>query len=177
MSAPMSGSEMGSPPPLPPAMPQTYVRLPKNPVLATFLSLFPGLGQVYNGQPAKAIVFFAAWVSCIWGAAEINPMPFALAIPFVYLYNLVDAYKSAALINARFLGGGQPVEEDGIESPAWGGSLVVIGLVLLLHNLGWIDLASVERYWPVLLIAAGVGLVMGSVRKRRSAGTSGGSVL
>ncbi len=37
-------------------------KLPKNPWLALVLSLFPGLGQVYNGQPAKALVFFSAWV-------------------------------------------------------------------------------------------------------------------
>ena len=29
------------------------------PWLALVLSLFPGLGQVYNGQPAKAFVFFS----------------------------------------------------------------------------------------------------------------------
>ena len=104
MSIPVSGSEMASPPPLPPP-PPNYVKLPKNPTLALVLSLFPGLGQVYNGQPAKAFVFFAAWVTGIWGAAEVNPFPFAFLIPFAYLYNLVDAYRSAASINARYLGG------------------------------------------------------------------------
>ena len=66
MSTPMTGTESGSPPPLPPPAP-AYTRLPKNPILATFLSGFPGLGQVYNGQPAKAVVFFASddasWLS------------------------------------------------------------------------------------------------------------------
>ena len=40
------------PPVLPPAAP--YVRLPKSPGLAAFLSLFPGLGHVYNGTIARA---------------------------------------------------------------------------------------------------------------------------
>jgi TM2 domain-containing membrane protein YozV len=176
MSIPATGSEMASPPPLPP-QPGTYVKLPKNPTLALVLSLFPGLGQVYNGQPAKAFVFFAAWVTGIYGAAEINPFPFAFLIPFAYLYNLVDAYRSAAAINARFLGGGAVEEDENPESPAWGGSLVVLGVVLLAHNLGWINLAAVERYWPLLLIAGGGAMIYGSMKKRKIAGTNGGTSL
>jgi TM2 domain-containing membrane protein YozV len=171
MSTPLTGPESGGPPPLPQIAPGPYVRLPKNPILATFLSGFPGLGQVYNGQPSKAVVFFSAWVFAIYGTAEINPMPFAFLIPFVYLYNLVDAYKSATLINNRFLGGGAAAapEDDTVESPAWGGTLIGLGVLLLLHNTGFINLASIERYWPVLLIGAGVVLVYGSVRKRKAA--------
>ena len=176
MSIPVSGSEMASPPPLPP-QPGPYVRQPQNPTLARVLSLFPGLGQVYNGQPAKAFVFFAAWVTGIYGAAEINPFPFAFLIPFAYLYNLVDAYRSAAAINARFLGGGPVEEDENPESPAWGGSLVVLGIVLLAHNLGWINLAAVERYWPVILIVGGVAMVYGSMKKREAARTNGGTSL
>ena len=176
MSIPVSGSEMASPPPLPP-QPATYVKLPKNPTLALVLSLFPGLGQIYNGQPAKAFVFFAAWVTGIYGAAEINPFPFAFLIPFAYLYNLVDAYRSAAAINARFLGGGPVEEDENPESPAWGGTLVVLGVVLLAHNLGWINLAAVERYWPLILIAGGVAMVYGSMKKRNAARTNGGTSL
>jgi TM2 domain-containing membrane protein YozV len=174
MSTPLPGPEKTSPPPIPGA---TYVKLPKNPILATVLSLFPGLGQVYNGQPAKAFVFFAAWVTGIWGAAEINPFPFAFIIPFAYLYNMVDAYRSAAAINARCLGGGAAEEEEGPESPAWGSTLVVLGVVLLAHNLGWINLAAVERYWPVLLIGGGVAMVLASIRKRKATEASGGPSL
>ena len=67
-------------------------RLPKNPWVALVLSfVFPGLGQIYNGQPAKALVFFFAFVGAIYGAAADRALPFAFLIPFVYLYNLVDA--------------------------------------------------------------------------------------
>lgn len=177
MSTPVTRPEMASPPPLPPAQPGTYVKLPKNPTLALVLSLFPGLGQIYNGQPAKAFVFFAAWVTGIYGAAEINPMPFAFMIPFAYLYNLVDAFRSASAINARFLGGGPVDEDESPESPAWGGTLVALGVVLLAHNLGWINLAAVERYWPVLLIAGGAAMVYGSMKRRKASETSGGASL
>jgi TM2 domain-containing membrane protein YozV len=140
---------------------------PKNPLLALVLSLLPGLGQVYNGQPAKAFVFFSAWVASIYGAAEISPFPFAFLIPFVYLYNLIDAFRTADLINARTLGGLPAPEEETFESPVWGGGLLVLGLLLLLNNLGWLRLASLARYWPVVLIVAGAAFLYGSIQRRR----------
>jgi TM2 domain-containing membrane protein YozV len=142
-------------------------KLPKNPWLALVLSAFPGLGQVYNGQPAKAFVFFFAWVASIYGAAEIHPFPFAFLIPFVYFYNLIDAYRSATAVNARALGGLAKPESDDLESPMWGGGLLVLGLVLLLNNLGWFRLADFARYWPVLLILIGGGFLYGSLQRRR----------
>lgn len=148
-------------------------KLPKNPWLALVLSLFPGLGQVYNGQPAKAFVFFFAWVGSIYGAAEINPFPFAFLIPFVYLYNLVDAFRTAALINARSLGGLPAPEEEAFESPVWGGSLLVLGLLLLLNNLGWLQLAALARYWPLALIVAGAAFLYSAVQRRRGGNGSG----
>lgn len=146
---------------------------PKAPGLAVVLSLFPGLGQVYNGQPAKAFVFFFAWVGSIYGAAEISPLPFAFLIPFTYLYNLVDAYRSAALINLKAAGGAAP-EERTDESPAWGWSLVVLGAVLLANNLGWLHLAAVARYWPLLLIVVGGAFVYTSIQKRKTGEDDGG---
>jgi TM2 domain-containing membrane protein YozV len=140
---------------------------PKNPWLALILSMFPGLGQVYNGQPAKAFVFFFSWVAAIYGSAEISPFPFAFLIPFVYFYNLVDAYRSAAAINARALGGLPEPADETFESPLWGGGLLVLGLLLLLNNLGWIRLADFARYWPIILIVAGAAFLYGSVQRRR----------
>jgi len=154
------------PPALPPA--HLYPRQPKSPGLAALLSLlFPGVGQVYNGQVAKAVVFFLVFVSCIYATAEIDPMPFALFIPFAFLFNIVDAYRSADLINVRHAGGA-PLEEDtGLESPVWGATLVVLGLVLLLNNLGWLPLESLRRLWPAALIVAGAALLWSSFRKTR----------
>ncbi len=154
-------------PPLPPPMPPRPVpAMAKNPVVASFLSLFPGLGQVYNGQPAKALVFFFGFALSIWATAEGDPMPFALLIPFVYLYNVVDAWRSASLINARAAGGAL-LEEDAAESPAWGGTLVTLGALLLANNLGWLRLASLQRYWPVLLIVAGIVMLWTSLERRK----------
>jgi TM2 domain-containing membrane protein YozV len=169
MTTPLAG-RAEQPPPLPaPGAYPTGPRLPKNPWLALALSLFPGVGQIYNGQPAKGIVFFFAWVSCIYGSAEISPFPFAFLIPFVYCYNLIDAWRSATAINNRFLGGQALPEEETTESPAWGGALVALGLLILFNNLGWFRLAALQRWWPLLMIVAGAVFVYGSMRRRQTA--------
>ena len=167
----------------PPALPPSYApppRLPKAPLLAAVLSfVLPGLGQIYNGQINKAFAFFGGFVASMFAAINIDPMPFALFIPFVFLFGLVDAARSASAINTRFLGGKAEPEDDSLNSPVWGGGLVVAGLVLLLHNLGWLDLARFQRYWPVLLIVAGLVLIRRSLEARKApgAGSSDGSSL
>jgi len=166
--------EPQSPPPLalpPPAGP--YVRLPKSPGLAAFLSLFPGLGQVYNGQIARAFVFFFAWVGSIYLTASGHEFPFAFVIPFVYLYNLIDAWKGSNAINARFIGGRtEPEEEPGVESPVWGATLALFGILILFNNLGWLDLDRLARWWPLLLIAVGAYFVYASVQQKKKVGES-----
>lgn len=38
----------------------------KNPVVAALLSLLiPGLGQLYNGEGVKALVFFVGWLTIV----------------------------------------------------------------------------------------------------------------
>ena len=148
---------------------------PKTPVVALVLSLFPGIGQIYNGQPAKALVFFFAWAGSIYLTAETHPF-FAFLIAFTYFYNLVDAWRSAVAINARHARGTGVVEEDTAESPAWGAALIGVGALLLLNNLGWLRLAALQRYWPLVLMAAGAAFLYGSMRRaKREAGGDGGA--
>jgi uncharacterized membrane protein YfcA len=40
-------------------------------------------------------------------------------------------------------------------------SLIILGVLLLLHTLDLLDFEYVARYWPVLLIVAGVYLLYG----------------
>jgi TM2 domain-containing membrane protein YozV len=171
-SNPPAESPAAALPPAPPSAGAPYLRLPKSPGLAAFLSLFPGLGQVYNGKIARAFVFFFAWVGSIYLTASGHEFPFAFVIPFVYLFNIIDAWKGAAAVNNRFLGGKPEPEETGVESPVWGGTLVAIGLLVLFNNLGWLDIDRLARWWPLLLIAVGVYFVYGSIQKKK-AGESG----
>lgn len=85
----------------------------KNPGLAAVLSFFwMGLGQIYNGQIAKGIVFMVAyaisWI-LIWSIflAVIG----IITTPVLFIYGIYDAYKSAQKINidlARQQGSTQP---------------------------------------------------------------------
>lgn len=178
MSSQPSGPESVPPPPgMPPALPSQnapFVRLPKSPGLAAFLSLFPGLGQVYNGRIARAFVFFSAVFGSIILVSNDHVFPFVFVIPFAWLWNIIDAWKGANAANARFLGGrNEPEDEPEIESPAWGGSLALFGVLILMSNLGWLDLDRLARWWPVLLIAVGGYFVYNSLEARKAAGGSG----
>ena len=97
-------------PPLPPAYaPPPPTSLPKNPWLAVIFSiLFPGLGQVYNGELAKAFVFFAAFVGSISLVAHGNPFPFAFFIPFIFFFALIDAWKGAPRRSTSASSGASP---------------------------------------------------------------------
>ena len=139
--------------------------------MALLLSLImPGLGQVYNGQLSKAIFFFFAFSGSIYLIAEGHPLPFGVFLPFIIFSNMIDAFRSATLINAR--GTVKAEEEDDIESPGWGIGLAVIGLLILLNNLGWLRLSALVPYWPLLLIAAGLVLLRRSLQRKAGNGTS-----
>lgn len=146
-------------------------RAPRSPGLALVLSLFPGLGQLYNGQVAKAFVFFSAFVTSIYLADEVGGVPFGFFIPFVFFYGMIDAWKSASLINARAAGRPELVEEpeDDTQSPAWGVALVAIGLVLLMANFGWLQLIALRRWWPVIFIVIGLVFVRRAMGRRDEA--------
>lgn len=80
---------------------------PRNWLIAFLLSLFiPGLGQVYNGQPNKAAIFFClilivpvlfgltSWITFFWGFILI------LSIELIFrIYVLIDVVKNANLQN------------------------------------------------------------------------------
>jgi TM2 domain-containing membrane protein YozV len=176
MSSPVATPETY--PPLPPPMaPVAVARPPKRPGVALVLgAIFPGVGQLYNGQTAKAFALFAAFASSIYLADEVG-MPFPLVIPFVVFYSAIDAYRSAVSINLRYAGRNPDLESaDDAESPAWGVVLLGIGLLLLMNNLGILQLAAVRRVWPLLLIAAGVMFLRRSIHRRDAAAANAAAV-
>src|SRR5687768_10232597 len=101
---------------------------------------------------------------------EGEPLPFALFLPFIIFWNLVDAFRSASVISDRTAG--RPLaEEDVVEGPGWSIALIVIGTMLLLSNLGWFSLAAIASYWPVALIVAGLLFLRRSIQRRPGNGT------
>ena len=84
--------------------PEIALNKPRNTFVAFLLSLvFPGLGQVYNGQPWKAGLFFSfvllvpfvfgltRWITSFYGLVSLLLAELALRI-----YVLIDAVKNAA---------------------------------------------------------------------------------
>jgi hypothetical protein len=175
----MSSPEITPPAEMPPLPPPPVAAFPSPPVapmvkvpwVALLLSLLlPGLGQIYNGQLAKGLAFFFGFAGSIYLITENHPMPFAIFLPFIIFSNMIDAYRSAALINAR---GTRPVaEEEDVESPWWGIALAVMGVLLLLNNLGWLRLGALVPYWPLLLIGAGLVLLRRSLQRKGGNGPS-----
>ena len=66
----------------------------KNPVLAAILSfIVTGLGQLYNGDLKKAIIFFVVQALVLWGSKGRIGTLISVGI---WAYGIYDAYTSAA---------------------------------------------------------------------------------
>jgi hypothetical protein len=138
--------------------------------VATLLSLIvPGLGAAYNGQTSKAIVHFAIFASFFQMATVTDGMPFfVLGVFGTWLFAAVDACRTAQLMRAGLAPG---EEEDAIArrlygNPlAWSITLVVLGVIFLLHTLLGISL-PVKEFLPVLLVILGSYMLVDYIRRR-----------
>lgn len=139
-----------------------------SPGVAFLLGLIPGVGAIYNGQYAKGlihVVIFGLLISVLnAGVGRFEPL-FAMLLAAWYFYMPFEAYHTA---RKRQLG--QPVDEwSGLFSVPRRGSrtslagpvaLIVLGVIFLLINLDLLDFEILVRYWPVLLIIAGLYLLL-----------------
>lgn len=78
-------------------MPEQPPKFYKNPSIAVVLSFFwPGLGQIYNGQIGKGVMFMiAAGLSALLMWVLVG----FLLYPVVWIWGMVDANSSAKRIN------------------------------------------------------------------------------
>ena len=71
----------------------------KNPSIATILSFFfMGLGQIYNGQIGKGVVFIILYgisVALMWVVIGF------VTTPILWIWGMVDANNSAKKINEK----------------------------------------------------------------------------
>jgi hypothetical protein len=146
------------------------VRRKSSPLIATLLSIVPGLGAAYNGQTSKAIVHFAIFASFFQMAVVTDGMAFfVLGLFGTLLFAAVDACRTAQLMRA---GLAPDAEEDVIArrlygNPfAWGVTLLVLGTIFLLHTLLGIQL-PVRQFLPVALVALGAYMLFDYVGRRR----------
>jgi hypothetical protein len=143
-----------------------------NPALAGILAgFFPfGVGAVYTGQYAKGLAHLAIFVLLIAGASasdhghgEALGIICGLGIAFFYVYQIIDAVRSAKAIQmsqpipdpfglAATFSGGEKIETSKI--PVGGVVLILVGVLFLLHTMGLTEF-GLDRFWPVILIGIG----------------------
>jgi TM2 domain-containing membrane protein YozV len=151
----------------------------KWPLFASFLSMMPGLGQIYVGYYQRGFIhaIVVGALIAFLAAAHIEALiPLAaMFLAFFWLYNIVDAGRLALLYNEALAGrAGVELPED-FKTPGLSGSIagglaiVAVGAVLLSHTLFGVSLEWVNDWWPAAVIAFGVYLVARSVITRSGA--------
>ena len=134
----------------------------RSPAAAFWLSLLPGAGHVYIGQPTKGLVLIVSVASVIYLASEGAGAFVGIIIPFLWIFSMIDAHRSAVELN-HLIDTGQPLalgRDQGFAiSSWWGWVLIVIGVVFTVDNYGWFDIDWIFKLWPVVLIALGVYLL------------------
>lgn len=140
-----------------------------NPVLALLLGLIPGVGAVYNGQYAKAVVHVITLGGLLGAASSADDGPTVITvflIMLMFFYMPVEAFRTAQALRK-----GEAVDEfSGLvkKGPApsltLGIALVVAGVVFLLHTLGLVSLGDLQNFWPVVLIVVGVRMLVDRYR-------------
>ncbi len=79
--------------------PSTVLLNQKNPIVSAVLSaIVVGLGQIYNGQLGKGVAYFIIGVIC---GILILVLVGIILVPIWWVVGIVDAYKTAVLINAN----------------------------------------------------------------------------
>src|SRR5258708_6322860 len=158
------------------------------PGLAFGLEFIPGVGAIYNGQYAKAfvhVILFGTMVSILSSGESGGFEPlFGILLAFFIFYMAFEAFHTARKVSM-----GEPVDEwsgvfnasgspgqaeagpSSVVGPRAGGAAFLIGLgvLFLLNNLGYLSIHQIVKFWPLILIAAGISMLAS-----RMGGSEGG---
>ncbi len=142
-----------------------------SPLVAALLSIVPGLGAAYNGQTSKAIMHFTIFASFFQMATVTDGVAFfILGALGMWFYSIIDAYRTAQLMRAGLASG---AEYDAITrrlygNPlAWGATLVLLGIIFLLHTMFGIRL-PVREFLPIALVLIGIYMIFERTQRRRT---------
>lgn len=156
----------------------TAVSGPHPGVAGMLAGIFPfGVGAVYTGQYAKGLAHLVIFTLLVWSLTAVNNGGVAtilgLALGFFYVYQIIDAVRSAAAIRmgqpapdpfglGQSFGAAERVEgaggrSDGSPVPAAAIILIGLGVLFLLGTTGLFSL-NLDRIWPFFLIFLGVWL-------------------
>lgn len=131
-----------------------------SPFVATVLSFVcPGLGAAYNGQTAKALIYFAVFVGLFQMAVLTGAMPiFVLGFIGMWLFAALDSYRTARLIRSGVTPNGAEdiiVQRFSGNPKLWGIVLTILGASFFLQAFFNIRF-FIRAVLPVLLIGLGV---------------------
>lgn len=150
-----------------------YVTKRTSPIIATLLSMIcPGLGQAYNGQTVKALVYFAVFVGLFQMAVLTSGTPlFVLGFIGMWFFAALDSWRSAQAIRSGIT---PDVAEDILvkrfsgNPKLWGGVLGVLGVAFLFQRIfGGLNFVM-RGLLPIVLIALGAYLLRGYIFKKRA---------
>ena len=123
---------------------------------AALFAFIPGMGAVYNRQYDKAVAHFGIFAALFVFAGEVEI--FGMAAFVFYVFSIMDAYRSAQSLaeSGRYT----EAQDHQMNLPVWGSSLVFMGILFFLNNLGVVSLRQLSRHsWPFLFVAAGLYLI------------------
>lgn len=159
-----------------PYAPVRPVNTDVSPGLAFVLGLIPGVGAIYNGQYGKGLVHVVVIGLLITmaesGAASGMEPLIALMTAGFFFYMAFEAYHTAKKRQR-----GEPVDEFSSLLPQKNSAgflaapalLIGVGVLLLLNNLGVLEVRQVLRYvFPILLIAAGALMLFNRVQTNQA---------
>lgn len=145
----------------------------KSPVVATLLSIMPGLGQAYLGYYQLGFVNVLVVASLITLLANdiggLTPLV-AIFMAFFWLFNLVDAGRRAVLLNQVVTHMETPELPNaiGVKGRAFGGLLLIaVGVLSIAHIRFGVSLVWLQNWWPAALVVAGVYLVWKAITERK----------
>jgi F0F1-type ATP synthase assembly protein I len=162
------------------ALPVVYPHV-KSPVLAGFLSMFPGLGHLYLGLYQRAFAFAGAFILSIGFASHRGEHFFGPLIAFIWFFAIIDAVRQAHAINRGHVTEAGFVAEPqlrramtGSAGLTWGIILVGLGVLWLLDRYIDIDWSFMETWGtPSALILLGLVLVISHIRRKRNENAAG----
>ncbi len=150
----------------------------KSPAVATFLSLVPGLGQVYVGYYRQGfinIIVVGSLISLLAPGPRFHwPMTPLLVffLIFYWLYNLVDAARRASFYNQALSGIAMTEFPQEFRLPDQRGSLlagvllIAAGAVIVSNTALGYSLEWLRRWWPLAPMLVGIYLVSQSLIDR-----------
>lgn len=147
-----------------------FIKKQTSPLIATVLSFIcPGLGAAYNGQTAKALIYFAVFVGLFQMAVLTGMAIFVLGFMGMWVFAMVDAWRTANMIRS----GITPDDAQDIlvqrfsgNPKAWGIVLTVLGVSFFLQIA--FGLKSLTKFvLPALLIGLGVYVLREYIFKKK----------